>query len=109
MGIQTKQIRKALLSYAALAHERELKSALDILANDFERWRAGEISSFDLSDNIHEFHNRTAVDIWKKYNGLDPEFAVAGAIIRGFLDRSELPSEVFEAVSHTLGQLNLTG
>ena len=51
-----KAIKRAMRSLVALAHEAELGRALEELYSDFQRWKAGGIDSFELSDRIHKLH-----------------------------------------------------
>jgi len=61
-----KPIKRMLREQAARAHEEELRRALLPLAAAFDRWRAGELDSFALSDLIHEFHDGESREIWKR-------------------------------------------
>lgn len=51
------------------AHDEELRRALAALASDFEAWKAGGISSDELSDRIHRFHDGVSREIFNRYNG----------------------------------------
>ncbi|MCI0352106.1 MAG: hypothetical protein L0Z53_22020, partial [Acidobacteriales bacterium] len=76
----TKRAERRLRDLAALAHERVLGHALRDLAGEFERWRTGAIDAFELSDKIHEFHNKTGRKIYSLYSGGEPRLAVAAAV-----------------------------
>lgn len=52
-----KNIKRDLRSLVRLAHEAELRKALEDLHADFERWKSGEIDSFDMADLVHKFHD----------------------------------------------------
>jgi len=98
----TKQIRKLIREYGSIAHERELSHALEDLRTEFDRWQNGEISAFDLSDAIHEFHDGTARDLWVRYNWGGRELALANAIALGFFSKDELPSELLASLSQLI-------
>ena len=48
-----KTIRKKLRELAGLAHERELRKAMETLDGHFTQWRRQEIDCFELNDRIH--------------------------------------------------------
>lgn len=102
MADPDKKTKRALRELAAVAHEEELRRALRELAGHFDRWRQGDIDSFELSQLIHEFHDGEAREIWKSYDPANADMAVAGAINRGIIDRSTVPAEVLEHLSRLL-------
>jgi hypothetical protein len=88
----TKAFKRAIRELAAVAHERELTSALEALYQQFSSWRNGKIGPFDLTEAIHRFHNGVARDLYNQYSsGAMLEAAVAGAIIRGTISEGEIP------------------
>jgi len=91
-----KGLKRLVREWAAVAHDRELAKALLALGAQFERWQQGEITAADLNDLIHQFHQGTSREIWKKYatNHLEP--AVAFAVATGILRREELPPELLQ-------------
>ena len=62
--------RKALRNLTDIARQREMERALSDLESKFATWRSGELSCFALNDVIHEFHDGTSRDIWKRYQFL---------------------------------------
>jgi hypothetical protein len=89
-----------LHEWAGIAHERDLRKALGDLQIQFGRWERGEIDSFELNEFVHQYHHRTARQIWNRYatNRLEP--AVAAAVADGVLKKEDLPPEL---VSHVAG------
>jgi hypothetical protein len=79
---------------AELAYERELSLELTKLASDFDAWRAKEVTCWDLSDRIHEFHDGASRELYAIYNRLKPEFTVGRAVVRGLLLDDDVPPEV---------------
>lgn len=67
-----------------------------VLAGAFDAWKAGKITSGELAERIHEFHDGTARDIFKSYSHRLIEQPLARAIAEGILDRSQVPVEVLE-------------
>lgn len=92
-----KHIMKLIWKYARLAHEEELWRALEILAEKFDVWRAGSLSSGELSIAIHEFHQGPSRELFKKYNEPSPlDLAVASAIVAGVLDEKQIERSLLE-------------
>jgi hypothetical protein len=94
-----KQLKRLVREWAEIAHDRELRKALGELRVQFGRWERGEISSFELNEFVHQFHDRTSREIWKRYatNHLEP--AVASAVVAGILRREELPVELLRHIA----------
>lgn len=90
----TKVELRQLRALAGTAYERELSAALSDLAADLDAWRAQRINAFDLSDCVHEFHDGTARELWKLYNGLKPPLLVVGALERGVLTEADVPAKL---------------
>ena len=49
----SKRVKRLLRDAAAAAHEEELRRALLPVAEAFERWKAGQLGSGELSEIIH--------------------------------------------------------
>ncbi len=91
-------IKKLIRHYVTLAYEEELRWALESLAAKFDEWRAGRLSSDELSQAIHEFHQGPSRDLFTKYN--EPYFphdlAVAHAIATGVLDQAQMEQDLLD-------------
>jgi len=72
------------------------------LDQSFAEWRAGRISSGELSHRIHEFEVGVARELFKRYNNVAPEMNVAHAIATGLLKRESQPAELLEALAAPL-------
>ena len=94
-----KQVRRLVREWAGIAHDRDLRKALGELRIQFGRWERGEISAFELNDFVHQFHDGSSRDIWKRYatNRLEP--AVAAAVAAGVLRKEELPAELVQHIA----------
>lgn len=75
---------------AALAHERELSTALQTLQAEFERWQQGQIDCFELNQFVHEYHQGKSRKLYSHYDMADLEIVVPGAIYRGIITEDEL-------------------
>jgi hypothetical protein len=96
---------RRLRDLASIAYERELSIELEPLEADFQRWRAGEINAFGLSDEIHAFHQEAARDLFKKYNA-NVEIAVAQAIHFGILSKDDVGSAIFDYLGRFEGMFS---
>lgn len=95
----SKRIRRLVRDWAGVAHERDLRKALDEVRAQFDRWERQEISSFALNEIVHHFHQESSRDIWKRYatNHLEP--AIASAVVAGIIRREELPPELLQHIA----------
>ena len=103
----TKAQRKALRALAAEVHERDLKRQLEGLAREFDRWRAGELSSGELALLLHEHDDGPAKEMWAYYGNADPGTAVAKAVTDGLLSLDEVHEDVrpfVEKLSQVMGE-----
>jgi len=86
----TEKQRKYIRELASVSYERELNAALDKLLAAFQKWKQGGMSPFDLNEEIHQYHNGTARDLYKQYAMCDPDMAVMFALAEGILKIEEL-------------------
>ena len=96
-----KRLRREMRQLATKAEEAELRAALQPLADDFKRWEAGAIDSFDLKALIHDFHQGLGREIYLRYDTPDPEILVANAVASGTLN----PETISPAIMAELGPL----
>jgi len=92
----SKKERAELRRLASKAYERELSSHLAELEKSFSEWRARRLSSSELSEKIHEFHQHTARDIWSMYQAPHESMLVARAIALRILLEEEVPATLRE-------------
>lgn len=96
MADTPKRIKRLLREYAAAAYEEELRRALLPISEAFGRRERRELSSGELSELIHRFHQGPARDLWVRYNTPPLEMVVAFAITTGVLGRDTIPAELLE-------------
>lgn len=98
-----KPIKRALRSLSQIAHEAELRRALSELSHHFDRWKAAEIDSFELSDRIHEFHDGLSREIWLRYNSrVDLRVLVSYAVKGGLIKEDSIPDKVLPYIKDVL-------
>ncbi len=98
----TKSESKVLRELAGKLYEWELHQHLEPLASAFDAWRRGELLSSELSDRIHEFHQRPARDVWSMHQSLKADQIVARGLALGAISRDALPAELLEKLSQVL-------
>jgi hypothetical protein len=97
-----KRIKRLLREHAELAHEEELRRALLPLAAAFDEWKAGRLSSGELSDRIYEFHQGPSRELFSRYDNRWLDMPVAYAIVRGILDKTQVPPELLDYLQRHL-------
>ena len=93
MNDLTKSQKRAVRELLGDAHEAEIASALVKVEQAIKEWRGGHILPSDVSERIHEFHKESQ-EIYKRYNFLPPLFALARAVILGFIEPARIPAEL---------------
>jgi hypothetical protein len=86
----SKHERALLRSLAEEAWEAELREALEGLFEQFCRWAEHDMSSFELNELIHEYHNGTARELYKRYVLDAKPTAIAYAIAAGYLGEEDV-------------------
>jgi hypothetical protein len=97
-----KRIKRLLREYAGAAHEEELRRALLPVSEAFGQWARRGLSSGELSEIIHRFHQGPARELWVRYNTSHLEMPVAFAITTGVLARETIPAELLEHLAGAL-------
>jgi len=81
----TRSETKRLRRLADGGWDAELRACLLELYAQFGSWAKQGISSFDLVERIHEFHNGASRELYGRYTGLSPALAVARAVALGLI------------------------
>jgi hypothetical protein len=72
------------------------------LDGQFERWRKGEISVFDLNESIHKFHHGVSRELYTLYDPHHADITVPGAIARGTLGDDEVDPALLENLAELI-------
>jgi len=91
-----KGLKRKLREQSMLAHEEELRRALGPLAERFEQWRQGRVSSGELALVIHDWDRGPQKELFKKYNYGLKDINVAHAIVTGILDEKKVDAALLE-------------
>jgi len=87
-------------SQGSQTEEAELRRALTELSGDFDRWKRGEIDSFELTERIHKFHQGPNREIYNRYSvgGFHLVPVVDYAIREGLIAKESVPPEALPQV-----------
>ena len=106
MSEVSKSQKKHLRALAQRAYEAELSLALNALHGKFQKWQAKEISPWDLTEDIHKFHDGTARDLYKFYEmSSNVELSVAHAVATGILAFEEIEENCQPLLQSTIDYL----
>ena len=97
-----KHIREQLRKLMDMAYERELSHELSQLADHFDSWKAGKISAGELDHLIHRYHDDRARELYKYYNAVSPDLAVARAVAEGWFTQEMISDEVWPHIEATV-------
>lgn len=95
----TKREKALLRQLAYEAWKTELDAELEKLFEDFGRWADKGMSTFDLSDKIHEFHNGVSRELYVYYTSPDLATAVSKAVAIGLLSEDALGETLLEKLA----------
>lgn len=98
MGDYPRRIKKLLRELMTDAYEVELHREQTKLDESFAEWRAGRMSSGELSHRVHQYDTGPARELHKHYNYGPHDMSVAYAIVTGVLKRDQLPAELLQAI-----------
>jgi len=101
----SKKLKAALRECTRLAWEAEMRGALLPLALMFDEWKSEKLSTSDLNQAIHEYHNGAAREIWRRFATDDPTMPLAYAVASGVLPKDSLPAEVLEHIASKVEHL----
>jgi hypothetical protein len=96
-----KQMRKRVRELLGIAYARELDSHLLELSKKFDSWKAKEMDCWELSEEIHKFHDGISRKLYNTYNStksVNGLFFVARALHLKLLQRDEIPEELIDTV-----------
>ena len=92
-----KKLKRKIRELCGTAYEREMRRHLDVLFNQFHEWSKGALTTWDLVDHIHTFHDGNARKLYNFYQ--DPnEFVVAYAVSEKLIELSDVPEELRDTI-----------
>ena len=99
----SKSQKKHLRQLAKDCYEKEMSLALEVLYEDFQKWKKSEISTWDLKDKIIEHHDETARELWRVYEQVnDPSFGVSSAVAKGIIQIEDIQENCRELVERKI-------
>jgi hypothetical protein len=94
-----RNLKQEIKRLASIAHEREMRHYLECLHERFAKWKNGELDPQDLVQDIHEFHNGSARNLYNAFQTLSHDAFLARAFAGGYLAKNELPEDIREDIS----------
>jgi hypothetical protein len=95
-------IKRKLKDLVGKSYENELSSYLKELSFKFDEWKAGNVSSGELSNLIHDYDRGPSKDMFVYYNTVDSSIAVGRAIVHNFLSEDDIPEEIFPYIKNSI-------
>ena len=95
----SKSERALLRELVGEAWDAELREVLLELYEEFGKWADDGMSSLELSDKIHEFHNGISRELYGRYTTLDSDTLVSRAIALGLLEEEVLGDELLSKLA----------
>ena len=99
MNDLTKKQKKHLRELTEIAYERDLSRCLEVVSKNFDAWKKNEISTWDLNQLIHEYHNEIARELYKSYVMTDSIFSVAFGVAQGVISLDDVDKTFREKIS----------
>ena len=99
-----KQIKRQLDQLVGQAYENELSQALEELAAQVDKWRAGGTTAGELAYWIHKYDTGPLREMYKRYNSstIEPELQIASALQRGLFQESDVPEEAWPYLQNAM-------
>jgi hypothetical protein len=86
----SKADRKLIRKLAGIAWERQLRDELAKIGRIISEMASGDLSPFDASKQLHDFHNGISRELYNLYSASDPWFAVCRAHYYGVLNDNDI-------------------
>jgi hypothetical protein len=105
----SKRERAELRTLAGEVYEWELGRELEVLGKSFSEWRKGKLLASELSDEIHEFHQHAARELWSMYQTVPEEMLVARGVAIGAISVESLSSALREKLRESIERYRKEG
>ncbi|KPJ95161.1 MAG: hypothetical protein AMJ53_03400 [Gammaproteobacteria bacterium SG8_11] len=94
-----KKEKKELRSLVSECYEEHLTDLLEKLYEDFQKWGGKYIDVFELTDRIHEFHDKKARELYKMYVLSPPEIAIIYALRNDVIGPREINEGLYKKLN----------
>jgi len=98
----SKKEKRELREIVGGCYEEQLSELLGNLYEDFQKWGGKYINAFELTDRIHEFHDRDARELYKMYVMSPPEVAIIYALGNRSIRKGEIDKSLLEKLGKHL-------
>ena len=100
----SKKQKRILRELAVECHEWHLRTFLENLYEDFQKWGGYSIGALELTERIHKFHDGPARDLYKIYVLAPPELAICFAINNSVISFDAIDPEISEEIRALLAK-----
>jgi hypothetical protein len=98
----SKSHKRRLRELSARLYERDLKESLSVLSRKFDDWKAGKISSLQLSELLHEYDYGESRRLWSRYDTKRYDMIVAHGFVRGFLTEADVGPDLIKELQNAI-------
>ena len=105
----TKKEKRELRKIVSDCYEEHLTEVLEHLYEDFQKWGGKYINVFELTDRIHEFHDRDARELYKMYVMSPPETAIIYALRHRIISKDAIDKNLLKKLGGHLELLESLG
>jgi hypothetical protein len=100
----SKSEKRELRALAGEAYKVELAKEAAKLETAFAAWRRGELTVFDLDEQIHGYYAGPRKDLYKFYEMQNqPEAAAARALALGLIAHDQVAADLAKKIEHLVG------
>jgi len=96
------EMKKNLKELVKVAYEEELKKYLMPLHDSFLKWKENEVSSLNLANLVHRFHNGISKKLFRIYNNLESPLLVARAIALTLIPEDKIGKDMLDQLQEKI-------
>ena len=97
--VLNKKEKRELRELVSECYEAHLSDLLDNLYDDFQKWGGKYIDAFELTNRIHEFHDRKARELYSMYVLSPPEVAIIYALRNKIIGKEGIDKNLFNKLN----------
>jgi len=95
----SKKEKRELRVLVGECYEVHLSDLLENLYEDFQKWGGKYIDTFELTDRIHEFHDKKARELYGMYVLSPPEVAIIYALRNKIIGKDGIDKNLFNKLN----------
>lgn len=95
----SKKEKRELRELVGECYEEHLTDLLENLYEDFQKWGGKHINAFELTDRIHEFHNKQSRELYNMYVLSPPEIAIIYALRNNLISKAGIKEDLLNKLN----------